>query len=519
MPGAGPFVYNVFVFMFLSFSKVSSFAFSRIFSFHRSSEAVFLLNRTLFINMPPKRKLAAAATTSSLASGSEGQVKKRGRPAKEEKVEANGKEDKVEENGKVEDEKQNGVRALRARSGRTNKTTTQQASVKPEVNGHIDDDNVTKVSKGRGKKAKGNKEISEATPIKTKRAPRKNATKKEESKKPEKSTKKIKKAAADSSSEADPPKKSKKPRSAKSKEEIVDVEENNDEEPPVKKTKVLLNKTTTDWNSIDFSCSMKNKYDVSYNVIISTWNIGGLKSWASKGCMEYLNHESPDIFCVQETKCNESKLPEEIKNKKLYKQYWCSSEKEGYAGVGIFTVKEPKSVTYGIEDDEQDEDGRCITAEYDTFYLVNVYVPNAGRKLVTLDKRLRWNDSFKNYILKLDEKKPVIICGDMNVSHQEIDLARPKNNTKNAGFTPQERDGMTDFLKAGFIDVYRHMYPEEKDVYSFWTYMSNARSKNIGWRLDYFLVSEKLIKGVCDVKYRTEVLGSDHCPVTLFINA
>nr|CAH7721785.1 unnamed protein product [Callosobruchus chinensis] len=234
--------------------------------------------------------------------------------------------------------------------------------------------------------------------------------------------------------------------------------------------------------------------------------------------MEYIIHEMPDIFCMQETKCNEKNIPEDLAELSQYKKYFCASKKDGYAGVGLLTIAEPLDVKYGIGDTELDEDGRCITAEYTKYYVVCTYVPNAGRGLVTLPKRLDWNKAFKEYILSLEEKKPVIIAGDMNVSHQEIDLARPKNNTKNAGFTREEREGMTDFLGAGYIDSFRYLYPEKTDAYTFWTYMMNARGKNIGWRLDYFLVSEKLKRQICDSVIRSKVLGSDHCPITLFLN-
>ncbi|CAG9854918.1 unnamed protein product [Phyllotreta striolata] len=302
-------------------------------------------------------------------------------------------------------------------------------------------------------------------------------------------------------------------------------EDPNEEDPdvvPAKTTKVkkpLMNKVNTNWETIDFKCSKPNKDGKNHNIIISAWNTGGLRSWVNKECHEYLTHEKPDIICLQETKCAIDKIPEEIANLKDYQKYWTSSkDNDGYAGVGLLTVPKPKNVTYGINNEELDDEGRCITAEYEKFFLINVYVPNAGRKLVTLPKRLKWNEAFKRYVSKLDEQKPVIICGDMNVSHNEIDLARPKSNMKNAGFTREEREGMTEFLNSGYVDVYRELYPDQKDVYSFWSYMSNARAKNIGWRLDYFLTSERIISRVCDISYRTEVLGSDHCPLTLFIN-
>lgn len=205
--------------------------------------------------------------------------------------------------------------------------------------------------------------------------------------------------------------------------------------------------------------------------------------------------------------------------------------------MAVLSKIEPLSVKYGIGEKEHDEDGRCITAELDTFYLVNVYVPNAGRGLVTLPKRLAWNQAFKSYIKELDKKKPVILCGDMNVAHEEIDLANPKTNTKNAGFTKEEREGMTEFLADGYVDTYRKLYPEQKDAYTFWSYMRNARAKNIGWwvvfftrfliincviflfrRLDYFIVSDRIMDRVCDNQIRHQVYGSDHCPLTIFLH-
>lgn len=211
-------------------------------------------------------------------------------------------------------------------------------------------------------------------------------------------------------------------------------------------------------------------------------------------------------------------MPDEVKGIEGYSDYWCSSDKEGYAGVGVYSKKEPLNVKEGIDHDQHDTEGRCLTLEYTDFFLVNVYVPNAGRGLVTLDKRLEWNELFKKYIKDLDNKKPVILCGDMNVAHNEIDLTNPKSNKKNAGFTQEERDGMTDFLADGYVDSFRELYPEETGVYTFWSYMSKARSKNVGWRLDYFILSNRIMENVCDSVVRSQVLGSDHCPITLFIN-
>ncbi|XP_063920406.1 DNA-(apurinic or apyrimidinic site) endonuclease isoform X2 [Zophobas morio] len=297
----------------------------------------------------------------------------------------------------------------------------------------------------------------------------------------------------------------------------VKVEKNESkDEPPTKLTKA--NATVTTWETIDFKCVSKNSKGETSNFHITSWNVDGLRAWVKKGGLNILEYDKPDIFCMQETKCSAEKLPEEVKTLEDYEVFWCSSDKEGYAGVGIATKIKPISVKYGIDSEEHDTEGRCITAEYETFFLVNVYVPNAGRKLVTLPKRLDWNTSFKAHIKKLDELKPVIVCGDMNVSHLEIDLANPKSNTKNAGFTEEERNGMTEFLQDGYIDTFRKLYPDKEKAYTFWTYLSNARSKNVGWRLDYFIVSERLMEHVCDNIIHSRVLGSDHCPLTLHIN-
>ncbi|KAF2903736.1 hypothetical protein ILUMI_02444 [Ignelater luminosus] len=285
-----------------------------------------------------------------------------------------------------------------------------------------------------------------------------------------------------------------------------------------KSGETLMNPTETNYDKIDFLCKKENALGEESNFIIASWNVDGLRAWLKKDGLKYLEYEKPDVFCIQESKCAEDKLPDEIKNLEGYEQYWQNSEKEGYAGVGLFSRTKPIGVEYGIGVDEHDEEGRCITAEYEKFYVVSVYVPNAGRKLVTLPKRLEWNKAFKKYIKELDKKKPVIVCGDMNVAHSEIDLANPKTNTKNAGFTKEEREGMTEFLEDGYVDTYRKFYPEKTGAYTFWTYMMKSRSKNVGWRLDYFIVSERFVDKICDNIIRSEVLGSDHCPIALFLN-
>uniref|UniRef100_A0A182SJK0 DNA repair nuclease/redox regulator APEX1 n=1 Tax=Anopheles maculatus TaxID=74869 RepID=A0A182SJK0_9DIPT len=285
-----------------------------------------------------------------------------------------------------------------------------------------------------------------------------------------------------------------------------------------KKAKVVaaapkMNKCATDYGTINFALDESKPW----NYKISSWNVAGLRGWIGKGGLEFIDHEQPDILCVQETKCTEDQLPDEARHIKGYHPYWLCKP-GGYAGVAIYSKKMPIHVVYGLGDEEQDQDGRLLTAEYEKFYLVCVYVPNAGKKLVTLPKRLRWNAKFHQYLRELDAKKPVILCGDMNVAHEEIDLANPKTNRKNAGFTQEERDGMSELLSLGFVDTFRKLYPERTGAYTFWTYMGGARAKNVGWRLDYFITSERLADKVTDNVIRTQVYGSDHCPVTLFLN-
>ncbi|XP_045459483.1 DNA-(apurinic or apyrimidinic site) endonuclease-like [Melitaea cinxia] len=277
-------------------------------------------------------------------------------------------------------------------------------------------------------------------------------------------------------------------------------------------------KSTTDYESIDFSNTSKNSQGKEWNFKIASWNVDGIRAWMGKDGLEYLKYEKPDILCLQEVKCSQEKLPDEIKNVPGYHAYWLCSDKDGYAGVGIYTTKLAMNVQYGLHNEELDSDGRIITAEYEQFYLICTYVPNAGRKLVTLPKRLKWNEEFRKHVKTLDKNKPVIICGDMNVAHNEIDLTNPKTNRKNAGFTDEERAGMTELLGDGFVDLYRHFYPNKTGAYTFWSYMFNSRSKNVGWRLDYFIVSQRLLPALCDTVIRDEVYGSDHCPITVFMH-
>ncbi|CAG4941506.1 unnamed protein product [Colias eurytheme] len=286
----------------------------------------------------------------------------------------------------------------------------------------------------------------------------------------------------------------------------------------VEDTKKKVNKSATDYESIDFSNTSKNTQGKEWNFKISCWNVDGIRAWLGKGGLDYIKYEKPDILCLQEIKCARDKLPDEVTNIPGYHAYWLCSDKEGYAGVGIYTTKLAMNVQYGLQNEELDDEGRIITAEYEQFYLICTYVPNAGRKLVTLPKRLKWNEEFRKHVKALDEKKPVIICGDMNVSHNEIDLTNPKTNKKNAGFTEEERAGMTQLLGDGFVDTFRHLNPDKTGAYTFWSYMFNSRSKNVGWRLDYFIMSERLLHSLCDSVIRDKVYGSDHCPISLFLH-
>ncbi|XP_017097053.3 recombination repair protein 1 isoform X2 [Drosophila bipectinata] len=257
--------------------------------------------------------------------------------------------------------------------------------------------------------------------------------------------------------------------------------------------------------------------DKTFNLKISSWNVAGLRAWLKKDGLKLLDLEEPDIFCLQETKCSNDQLPEEVTRLPGYHPYWLCMP-GGYAGVAIYSKIMPINVEYGIKNEEFDDVGRMITAEYEKFYLINVYVPNSGRKLVNLEARMRWEKLFQTHVQKLDALKPVVICGDMNVSHMPIDLANPKTNTRNAGFTQEERDKMTELLGLGFVDTFRHLYPDRKNAYTFWTYMANARARNVGWRLDYCLVSERFLSKVVEHEIRKQCLGSDHCPITIFFN-
>lgn len=245
-----------------------------------------------------------------------------------------------------------------------------------------------------------------------------------------------------------------------------------------------------------------------------SWNVNGLRACMTKGFMDAFESLNADIFCLQETKLSEGQLALELPG---YHQYWNYAEKKGYSGTAIFTKEEPLSAAYGIGIPEHDHEGRVITLEYEKFYFVTVYTPNSQDGLKRLDYRMVWEKAFLAYLKKLEEKKPVIFCGDLNVAHQEIDLKNPKTNRKNAGFTDEERARFSELLKKGFVDTFRYFYPEETGIYSWWSYRFHAREKNAGWRIDYFLVSEVLKDELKDAKIHTEIFGSDHCPVELEI--
>lgn len=245
-----------------------------------------------------------------------------------------------------------------------------------------------------------------------------------------------------------------------------------------------------------------------------SWNVNGLRACVNKGFLDYFNAVDADIFCIQESKLQEGQIRLELSEE--YSQYWNYAVKKGYSGTAIFTRMKPLSVRYGIEEDEEPE-GRIITLEFDSFYLVTVYTPNAKRDLARLDYRLEWEDRFREYLLQLDSVKPVIICGDLNVAHQAMDLKNPKSNEGNSGFTPQERGKMTQLLDSGFVDSYRHLYPDRTDAYSWWSYMPKIRERNVGWRIDYFLVSSRLGSLITDAHIDAQIMGSDHCPVILEI--
>ena len=245
-----------------------------------------------------------------------------------------------------------------------------------------------------------------------------------------------------------------------------------------------------------------------------SWNVTGLRAAVGKGVLDYFKEADADIFSLQETKLQAGQIDLETEG---YHQYWNYAEKKGYSGVAVFTKKEPLSVAYGIGVEEHDHEGRVITLEFENFYHVTVYTPNSQAENARLDYRMEWDDAFRAYVKGLDEKKPVIICGDLNVAHNEIDLKNPKTNRRSAGFTDEERGKFTELLEAGFVDSFRHFYPNMEGIYSWWSYRFKAREKNAGWRIDYYVTSESLREKLVDAKIHTTIMGSDHCPVELEI--
>ena len=246
-----------------------------------------------------------------------------------------------------------------------------------------------------------------------------------------------------------------------------------------------------------------------------SWNVNGIRACVNKGFKDFFNQINADIFCIQETKCQEGQVDLEYEG---YESFWNSAEKRGYSGTAIFTKIKPINVKYGIGIEEHDKEGRIITLEFDKFYLVNNYTPNSKRELERLDYRQIWEDEIRKYLLNLNKTKPVIMCGDLNVAHKEIDLKNPKTNTHNAGFTIEERNKMTELLDAGFIDSFRYLYPDKENAYSWWSYMRKAREKNVGWRIDYFIVSKDIKDKIKEASIYSDIMGSDHCPVGLEID-
>ena len=245
-----------------------------------------------------------------------------------------------------------------------------------------------------------------------------------------------------------------------------------------------------------------------------SWNVNGLRACVKKGFLDYFNEVNADIFCIQETKLQEGQIDLDLKE---YHMYWNYAEKKGYSGTALFTKEEPISVKYGLGIEEHDTEGRVITAEFDDYYVVTVYTPNSQDKLARIDYRMAWEDVFRNYLKELEKNKAVIVCGDLNVAHKEIDLKNPKTNRKNAGFSDEEREKFSILLDLCFIDTFRYFYPELEGAYSWWSYRFNARKNNAGWRIDYFLVSNSLKDKLINAKIHSEILGSDHCPIELEI--
>lgn len=245
-----------------------------------------------------------------------------------------------------------------------------------------------------------------------------------------------------------------------------------------------------------------------------SWNVNGIRACVKKGFMDYFKDVDADVFCIQESKLQEGQIDLNLPG---YHQYWNYAQKKGYSGTALFSKKEPISVSYGLGIEEHDNEGRVITAEYEDYYVVTCYTPNSKTELERLDYRMVWDDAFRNHLLALDEKKPVLFCGDLNVAHNEIDLKNPKTNRRSAGFTDEERGKMTELLGVGFIDTFRYLYPDAEGAYSWWSYLGKARDRNAGWRIDYWCVSDRLKEKIKEAEIHSAILGSDHCPVMLDI--
>ncbi|KAG5682883.1 hypothetical protein PVAND_012201 [Polypedilum vanderplanki] len=434
----------------------------------------------------------------------------------------------------IENDEDNDEEAEEPKTSKTKKTTTKKPAKQEELeNNEQNSDEVespkekktaAKSTKTKAEKKPAQKKVTKTTENnegkeeqldqqKAKTAPKRKAVQKKASENDEK----------DQLDEVQSPKKA-KVTATKKNTKAAKKEPENDEEisdeivSPKKKTakqvngsaekKKLLNSTESDYN-IDFNI----KKDFATKIV--TWNVAGARSCLQKGLVEYLRRENADIICLNEVKIgSEKEIPKELKIPEYYHYFNIG---KGNPGVAIFTKKKPIKVTNDLPEIFTN-DNRLITAEYEDFYLVSCYVVNAGQGLKTLDKRLEWNRVFDKYIQELDKEKPVIIAGDLNVSHNEIDLANPKSNQRSAGFTKEERDGFTKLLSYGFIDTFRELYPKQEGAYTFWSYRFNARAKNTGWRLDYFVVSERFMENVVDNVIRTNILGSDHCPLVLFLN-
>ena len=248
---------------------------------------------------------------------------------------------------------------------------------------------------------------------------------------------------------------------------------------------------------------------------VISWNVNGIRASVNKGFKDFFKEINADIFCIQETKCQIDQIELEFEG---YKSFWNSAEKKGYSGTAIYTKEKPISVKYGIGIEQHDKEGRVITLEFKNFFMVNIYTPNSKRGLERLEYRQVWEDEIRKYLLDLNKIKPVIMCGDLNVAHNEIDLKNPKTNRRNAGFTDEEREKMTQLLESGFTDSFRYLYPDKKEAYSWWSYMGRAREKNVGWRIDYFIVSKNIENKIKEAKIHSEIMGSDHCPVELEID-